>query len=106
MILVAGDARFTVALSSGSATSPDVTTTDVGIYQWVARYSGDAGHMAGAGACGDATEQVVTAAVLSEISLPPTGSIPHALLLGGLAPIAIGLLLLILGRRRRQDEEA
>ncbi|TMF84983.1 MAG: hypothetical protein E6I08_14600 [Chloroflexi bacterium] len=104
--LVAGDARFTVALSSGSATSPDVTTTDVGIYQWVARYSGDAGHMAGAGACGDATEQVVTAAVLSEISLPPTGSIPHALLLGGLAPIAIGLLLLILGRRRRQDEEA
>ncbi len=101
--LAAADrAKFVnVPMSGGSATSGSYTTTDVGVYQWVASYSGDPNNLGSAGACGDTTEQVVTAAVLAEVSLPPTGSIPIVLMLIGFPLMAIGLALRALGRRRR-----
>jgi len=105
--LLASNSSFKVALANGSATSPDFTTTDIGIYQWVASYSGDANHLASAGTCGDATEQVVTGAVLAEVSLPNTGSVYLTLFVLGLPLMFIGLLLLFLGRpRRRRGNEA
>lgn len=52
--LVAGLAGFAnVALSGGSATSPDFATTSVGTYNWVATYNGDANNNAVSSNCGD-----------------------------------------------------
>ena len=57
--LLATNASFhNVALTNGQATSPAYTTTQTGIYQWVATYSGDKLHHASAGACSDPSEQV------------------------------------------------
>jgi hypothetical protein len=105
--LVAGNAGFVdIPLANGSASSPDVTTTAVGIYQWVAHYGGDDRNMATDGVCGDSNEQVVTSEVLGEVSLPATGGIALAVLLSGLPLLALGFLLLAMGRRRDRRTEA
>jgi hypothetical protein len=102
--LLANQPSFTVSLTNGQASSPDFTTTGIGVYQWVATYNGDANNAAASGACGDTTEQVVTAAVLAETSLPPTGSLALTLLIIGFPLLAIGTLLILLARRRREGE--
>jgi uncharacterized repeat protein (TIGR01451 family) len=48
-----------IALSSGSATSGDFTTLQVGTYRWRATYNGDSNNNAVTGACNAANENVV-----------------------------------------------
>jgi uncharacterized repeat protein (TIGR01451 family) len=48
-----------IALSGGSATSGDFTTTQVGTYRWRATYNGDVNNSAVTGACNAANENVV-----------------------------------------------
>ncbi len=100
--LVANLPSFQVTLVNGEAVSPDFTTTDVGVYQWVATYNGNANNAPASGACGDSAEQVVTAAVLGEVSMPATGSLALTLVLAGLPLMALGTILIALGRRRRE----
>ena len=45
--------------STATATSAAFTPTQVGVYQWVASYAGNAENEAASSACNDATEQVV-----------------------------------------------
>ncbi len=108
--LVAGVASFqNVPLTAGQASSPDFVTTQAGVYQWIATYSGDAVHTGSAGTCGDRTEQVVITAIVSppiQIPLPPiptapppaslpaTGSSPFSMLIVGLAFVGLGGTLL------------
>ena len=75
--LVSGMAGFAnVALSGGSATSPDFATSQVGTYNWIATYNGDVNNNAVSSNCGDeavvvkpATPNIVT------VPTPGTGAI-------------------------------
>ena len=94
--LVADQAAFkNIPMAGGVATSPDYTTTRIGVYQWVARYSGDAGNSPVAGACPDSTEQVTTGSVLAE-----TGGFDLSLMLFAPPFLLIGALLVLIARRR------
>jgi hypothetical protein len=103
--LLAGQASFkSVPLVNGVATSPDYTTTLIGVYQWAASYSGDAANSPAKGACPDPTEQVTTGAVLAE-----TGGFDLSLMLFAPPFFLVGALLVLIARRRprrRSDETA
>ncbi|MGH7777313.1 MAG: LPXTG cell wall anchor domain-containing protein [Candidatus Dormibacterales bacterium] len=69
--LLASKAGFHgVALSGGSATSPDFNPATAGVYEWVAKYSGDANHKPAASTCG--SEAVTIAKATPAISTSPT----------------------------------
>jgi hypothetical protein len=68
--LVAGIAGFSgVPLSGGLATSPAYTPTQVGTYNWVATYSGDADNQGATSGCG--AEQVVVTKPLGNQGCTP-----------------------------------
>ncbi len=58
--------------SAGSATSPAITVTRAGTYQWVASYGGDPYNNAVAGTCSDATEAVVVNPVAPTLTTTAT----------------------------------
>lgn len=69
--LVAGAAGFVnVPLSGGSATSAGYTTTQVGVYNWLASYSGDVNNHSAVSACG--AEQVTVGPASPAIATTPS----------------------------------
>ena len=72
--LVSGNAAFSnVALSGGSATSPDFATTQVGTYEWIATYSGDVNNNSVSTNCGDEAV-VIKPATPSIVTVPTPGT--------------------------------
>ena len=72
--LVAGNAAFSnVALSGGSATSPDFSTSQVGTYEWIATYNGDVNNNAVSTNCGDEAV-VVKPGTPSIVTVPTPGT--------------------------------
>jgi hypothetical protein len=66
--------RTVVVSGAGTAASGDVAVGGVGIYNWVATYSGDANNNGVAGACGDEPVEIVKAS--PAISTTPSGTVP------------------------------
>jgi len=77
--LVQGVAGFVVPLSSGSATSAAYATTQVGTYNWVATYGGDANNLGATSGC-SAEQVVIKIAHPAIITLP----VPTLTVVGGL----------------------
>ena len=112
--LVASNPGFqNVPLTNGRAASPDYITTQTGIYQWVATYTGDPVHSGSAGTCGDPIEQVT----VTETTNPPaptdrrahhvhdapghtspTGTSPSMMIIAGLTVAGLGATALFVGR--------
>ncbi|MHB8448322.1 MAG: ice-binding family protein [Rudaea sp.] len=57
---------------NGSYSSAAFTPSSLGIYRWIATYSGDAANAASATACNDANESVTISAGPAQIGLTPT----------------------------------
>jgi hypothetical protein len=73
------EAATRVDNTTASATSASFTPTAVGVYQWVASYSGNAQNLGASTACNDATEQVTVS--------PATPSVASTILLGDKAKV-------------------
>jgi uncharacterized repeat protein (TIGR01451 family) len=64
-----------VALSGGTATSPNYTPTHSGNYYWIATYNGDSNNLTAAGACGDTDETSNPGKASPTIATSATGSV-------------------------------
>lgn len=71
---ISGSTFKNIALSSGQAGSPSYTTTQTGVYRWIATYNGDVNNVPVSSSC--ASEQVVilpTTPVIRTTASPATG---------------------------------
>lgn len=73
---------------NGSYVSAGFTPISVGIYRWIATYSGDAANAASATACNDANESVTISAGLPQIGITPTLSAWAMVLLAAFVALA------------------
>lgn len=73
---------------NGSYVSAGFTPISVGIYRWIATYSGDAVNAASATACNDANESVTISAGLPQIGITPTLSAWAMVLLAAFVALA------------------
>jgi hypothetical protein len=67
-------ATRTGTLSGGTASSGNIASTQIGTYNWVATYSGDANNNSVVSPCG--SEQVVIVKATPAIATTPSGSVP------------------------------
>ncbi len=75
---------------NGTYTSDSYHTLEAGIYQWVARYNGDANNDPVENACGDPNEQVEVARKAVDLTTTPSPSVPVGGLLTDTATLAEG----------------
>jgi len=73
---------------NGSYGSAGFTPTSVGVYRWIATYSGDSANAASATACNDANESVTISTGPAQIGLTPTLSAWAMLLLAVFVALA------------------
>lgn len=73
---------------NGSYVSAGFTPISVGIYRWIATYSGDAANAASATACNDANESVTISVGLPQIGITPTLSAWAMVLLAAFVALA------------------
>jgi hypothetical protein len=62
-------------VAGGPVTSASFTPTSVGVYRWIATYSGDANNFAVAGLCSDVSETVTIGPATPSIATTPTPTI-------------------------------
>ena len=102
--LLAGNTSFkNIPLSNHQAVSAEFSTTQVGTYNWVAAYSGDANNAAQSSICG--SEPVTTGSVLGAVSSAApaqTGDLSMTLLLLGLLLLPMGMVLVVVGMGLRR----